>query len=156
MRDFRHFSTSSPFLPISKKNWIQCLLTYRMIKEAFKDTVQKMAATYQTEANRQIEEAQKKTSFMTIVSYTIFVQTINTCLQRIKNLILNFTRFLISLVRQIFVVLFLHLPITLLMIRITLQEVVVEILLTCDGMVVNQVKMKTLLPADVCFMHPNK
>ena len=30
-----------------------------MIKEAFKDTVQKMAATYQTEANRQIEEAQK-------------------------------------------------------------------------------------------------
>ena len=114
-----------------------------------------MAATYQTEANRQIEEAQK-TSFMTIVSYTIFVQTINTCLQRIKNLILNFTRSLISLVRQIFVVLFLHLPITSLMIRITLQEVVVEILLTCDGMVVNQVKMKTLLPADVCFMHPNK
>ena len=93
---------------------------------------------------------------MTIVSYTIFVQTINTCLQRIKNLILNFTRSLISLVRQIFVVLFLHLPITSLMIRITLQEVVAEILLTCDGMVVNQVKMKTLLPADVCFMHPNK
>ena len=30
-----------------------------MIKRAFKDTVQKMAATYQTEANRQIEEAQK-------------------------------------------------------------------------------------------------
>ena len=93
---------------------------------------------------------------MTIVSYTIFVQTINTCLQRIKNLILNFTRSLISLVRQIFVVLFLHLPITSLMIRITLQEVVVEILLTCDGMVVNQVKMKTLLPADVCFMHPSR
>ena len=30
-----------------------------MIKEAFKDTVQKMATTYQAEANRQIEEAQK-------------------------------------------------------------------------------------------------
>jgi len=39
------------------------------------------------------------------------------------------------------------------MIRITLQEVVMEILLTCDGMAVSQVKMRTLLPAVVCFMH---
>ena len=42
------------------------------------------------------------------------------------------------------------------MIRITLQEVVAEILLTCDGMAVSQVKMRTLLPAVVCFMHPSR
>ena len=56
-------------------------------------------------------------------------------------------------IRKIFVVLFLHLPITLLMIRITLQEVVAEILLTCDEMAVSQVKTRTLLPTVVCFMH---
>jgi hypothetical protein len=42
------------------------------------------------------------------------------------------------------------------MIRIIRQEVAVERILSCNGMVVNQVKMKIPLPADVCFMHPSK
>ena len=115
-----------------------------------------MAATYQTEANRQIEEAKKKNviyDYSELHHLRADNQHLSAENQKPNSQLYTLLdQFSTPNLRSAV----LALANTSLMIRITLQEVVVEILLTCDGMVVNQVKMKTLLPADVCFMHPNK